>query len=811
MSDRETLAGAALAFGRHYRPQYDLAHADVIVDLDADLLHADSAALRNAREFAAGRKPETGHMNRLYVFENSPTVTGGMADHRFAIGATSIPAVAACLAAELVLNQGLSLPGGAGLGRSDLEPFRDHPARPASIAAVARDLIAHRGRSVVATGPRQPASVHALCHLLNRALGNVGQSVAYQPVPEVSAELAGIDELTTRLHAGEIDTLLILGGNPVYNASADLDFAGALDKTQTSIHLSDKIDATSARCSWHINRAHYLESWGDLCAPDGSYLAVQPLIEPLYDGKTDLELLAVLVEHPGRTAYDSVRATYNQRTGGRGAAPTDSPRFEKRGRRLLHDGFAAGSAIAPDTPRLGGHRLRLTDAHHALGPDDLELVFAGDRSLFDGRFADNSWLQELPDFMTKLTWDNAAVVAPATAEALGVVHGDLLELTWQQRTLTAPVYVLPGQAAWSITVNLGYGRQDAGRVGKNVGCDTYRLRTSSAPWSGVGVQARRTGGQQLLACTQEHHAIDTRGAHERADRVPRLVRETDLAHYREHPDFVRHQGIHHPPLVSLWQEKEYTGHAWGMSIDLNACIGCNACVMACQSENNIPVVGKQQVANGREMHWIRLDRYFQGDPAEPRVANQPVACVHCELAPCEGVCPVAATTHSDEGLNTMAYNRCVGTRYCANNCPYKVRRFNWFNFQDDVPKTRQMVYNPDVTVRARGVMEKCTYCVQRIETARIDARNRHEPLRDGDIVTACQQTCPTDAIVFGDLNDPASSVAALRDDSRAYDLLGYLNIKPRTSYLGRVRNPNPELVTADQDNGHDDGHDGGHG
>ncbi|MBC8426513.1 4Fe-4S dicluster domain-containing protein, partial [bacterium] len=460
------------------------------------------------------------------------------------------------------------------------------------------------------------------------------------------------------------------------------------------------------------------------------------------------------------------------------------------------------------TPSLSAARIAPPRGDQHLGTDNLEIAFVQDPSVHDGRFADNAWLQEMPDFMTKLAWDNAAMISPAVSAELGVKHGDLVTLDYEGRTLEMAVYVLPGQAKYSVTAHLGYGREDAGTVGQGVGFDTYRLRTWDALAGGPGLKLRKTGRTYPLATTQDHHAIDAAGADEIQKRVPRLVREGTLDDYNAHPEFVDHLGLHSPPLVSLWKEKEYTGHKWGMSIDLNVCTGCNACLVGCQAENNIPVVGKDEVARGREMSWLRLDRYFVGSPDDPKCAQQPVACAHCEMAPCEQVCPVTATLHTEEGLNAMVYNRCVGTRYCSNNCPYKVRRFNWFNNFRDLSETEKLVLNPDVTVRARGVMEKCSYCTQRIEKARVQARVEGRDIKDGDVLPACAQTCPTDAIVFGDLNDPESRVSGRREIKRSYDLLDYLNIKPRTSYMARIRNPNPAIEPAA---GHGGGHDGDHG
>ena len=799
VSGAARIEGARRAFGRPLRDVPHLEHARVIADFDADLAHSHPAALRNARMMARGRRPE-GEMNRIYAVETTVTQTGVLADHRVPVARTLVPGVLAALAVEIFGNHGVAIPAGAGFSLGDLKKIAHAGHGDDVIKALADDLAHHRGHGLVAVGDRQPAGAHHLAHVLNAALGNLGHTVTFVPVATPDADLK---QLTA--DAGRITTLVILDGNPLATAPADVDASGALGRIGTVIGLSTHEDATAAACTWHLPKSHYLESWGDTTAADGSVLAVQPLIEPLYATRSAIEVLAMVLGDPAPRGYDIARTTVHQLTGGAGQAPSGNPRFEERWRAYLHDGSLPG-APSVDAPGLTGASL---DLPRATAPDagNLELIITADACLYDGRFADNAWLQEMPDFATKVVWDNVASLSPATADSLGIVHGDLLELEFHGRKQLMPAYLLPGHAAGAVTVTLGYGRKDAGRVGQGVGHDAYALRGHDAPHGGAGLKVRKTGRSYPLSCTQDHHAIDPKGYQERERRIGSLVRETDLTHYREHPDFVDHQGIHHPPLLSLWDEKQYTGHKWGMSIDLNACTGCSACIVACQSENNIPVVGKEEVGRSREMHWLRLDRYFQGDPENPNIAAQPVACAHCELAPCEGVCPVAATVHTEEGLNAMVYNRCVGTRYCANNCPYKVRRFNFFNNLDELTETEKMRLNPEVSVRSRGVMEKCTYCVQRIQNAKIKAKNERRPLEDGEAVPACAQTCPTEAIVFGDLNDQHSQASARRTDKRSYDLLTYLNIKPRTSYMGRVRNPHPSLaVHADHGAGHGDGH-----
>ncbi len=802
--------GTALVFGRVLRPVPRLEEARVVVSLDCDLLADHPAALRSARRFAEGRRPDPGTMNRLYCFESTPTVTGAAADHRFPTPAREIQVAAAALAAELYLVQGLRPPLGADGLREALRPFADHALRPAAVPAIARDLTRAREQALLVAGRAQDPWVHAVCHLVNHSLRATGNTVDYVPEegPERRSHHWAIGDLAARLRAGEVRTLLLLGGNPVYDAPADLDFAAALAQAPVSIHLSLYRDETSRACTWHLPRAHPLESWGDATAPDGSLCARQPLIEPLHGGRTAAELLDLVLRERPRSGHEIARDAFHRLTGGDGPAPAEDADFERRWRGYLRDGWLPGSAPEPVRPQVQPLRLIETLRDHGrralreleerdLGEDRVELVFTRDDKVLDGRFANSAWLQELPAPLTKLTWDNALLLGPATAARLGLAHQDVARIEYEGRRLEAPVFVLPGQAEGSASLAVGYGRRAAGRVGDGIGVDAYALLTSEAPFGGRLARVTPAGRRHDLASTQDHFQIDARGREETERRALALVREADLQTYREHPDFAAHAGPHHPPLVSPWVTPDYTtGHRWGMAVDLSRCTGCSACVVACQAENNVPVVGKERVLEGREMQWLRIDRYFTGDPERPRALHQPMACVHCEMAPCEGVCPVAATVHSSDGLNLMVYNRCIGTRYCSNNCPYKVRRFNFFNYAGDFTPLQEMGKNPQVTVRSRGVMEKCTYCVQRIQGATIRARRERRPLRDGEIVPACAEACPAGAIVFGDLNDPASRVAALQADRRAYFALAELNVKPRTAYLARIANPNPELAAA---------------
>ncbi len=790
--DNERL-GSRAAFGQVYRTHYALDQADVIVSLDADLLMTHPAAVKHARDFVAGRDvDEHGHrrdngrgMNRLYVVESTYSVTGGMADHRLAVTSAMVAKVACRLAARLAAN-GLELPVWL---EAVVQAGMQHPVGDDSITEpMAKDLLAARGRGVVAVGPRQPAEVHALAHALNAALGNAGTTVRYTAEPDGDrpTHVESIRALAGDMHDGKVETLLILGGDPVFDAPADVDFAGGLAKVATTLHLTLFANETSQACTWRLPRAHYLESWSDARAYDGTISVVQPLIQPLYDGKTPAEVLALVMGETPASGYDIVRRTFQPLC--------RAADFESWWQHVLHDGLVSETAWpqAAPTPNAGAWLNKLTESagQDGGGGGQVEVVFTSDHHVYDGRFANNGWLQEMPDPITKLTWDNAALICPAMARRLGVISGDVVLLESGDHGLDIPVYVLPGHAEGSVTVPVGYGRTAAGRVGDGTGVNAYRLRTTAAMNVAPAVRITKTERHNPLAGTQDHHAMDTEvGRKAAAERLGMLIREATVEEYAHHPDFARH-AVHSPPLISLWQEPSYEdGHRWGMAIDLNKCTGCSACVVACQAENNVPVVGKDEVARGREMHWLRIDRYFKGPPDDPQVAHQPVTCHHCENAPCEQVCPVAATTHSDEGLNDMVYNRCVGTRYCANNCPYKVRRFNWFNNHKNLSETEKMAFNPEVTVRSRGVMEKCTFCVQRISAVKIAAKNEARPIVDGEVVTACAQACPTQAIVFGDLNDPNSRVAALHAEQRSYGMLAELNVKPRTHYLAKLRNP----------------------
>ena len=791
-------AGARLAYGEPLEPQYRLDQAEVVFSLDADMFATGPARLRHAHDFFEKRRLTGGRaeMNRLWVVESTATITGIKADHRLGMRAGEVEGVARAVATAL---------GVAGAGAGTVSAGVPAPW----VKALVSDLASHRGRSVVVAGEEQPPAVHALAHAMTEALGNVGSTVVHTaPIEAQPADqLSGLRELAADMDAGKVDLLVIVSANPVYAAPPDLRFAERMGKVGLRVHLGLFEDETAVLCHWHIPETHFLEAWSDTRAWDGTVTICQPLIAPLYDqARSAHELLGIMSARPDRTGYDHVRDFWKQAWDGRGSgafgpmtrsdggAHAD---FEAFWRQAVHDGFVAGSALAPKAVALRADAVPAPAP--APGSAGLEIVFRPDPCVHDGRFANNGWLQELPKPVTKLTWDNVAIVSPATAERLGVKSGyykgvvgigqatDLVTLKLRGQEVTLPAWVLPGQPDGTVLVHAGFGRSRAGRVGNGVGVDVNALRPSSALWRADGLEVVKTGGHYPIACTQGHFAMEGRN----------MLRAASLPVYQEDPGFAHHMGHTPDEATTLYGRPwKYEGHAWGMSIDLNACTGCNACVVACQSENNIAVVGKDQVIRQREMHWIRIDRYYTGSVDNPDTYFQPMMCQQCEDAPCEVVCPVAATVHSTEGLNDMVYNRCVGTRYCSNNCPYKVRRFNFLLYSDWNTPSLKMARNPDVTVRSRGVMEKCTYCVQRINQARIDAKREDRWIRDGDIVTACESACPTKAIVFGDINDPASRVSRVKKEPRDYGVLAELNTRPRTTYLAAVRNPHPDLASA---------------
>ncbi|MDQ6654815.1 MAG: 4Fe-4S dicluster domain-containing protein, partial [Verrucomicrobiota bacterium] len=648
----------------------------------------------------------------------------------------------------------------------------------AVLRAIAADLRAHAGRSLVVAGDFASPALQQIARQLNDSLGNTGVTVTYAaPQPTAARELR---ELVDDVNSGAVETLIIISGNPVYDAPADFEFAQLLEKVPRTVHLGLFADETAVHCTWHAPETHTLETWSDARAIDGTLTIMQPMIEPLFAGRSRHELLAAMLEEAPAGSYEIVRGFWQRQHA--------APDFEQLWRKSLHDGIAnfqlpAGSSAAAAPQAAGAAEPAPTDALH--------LLIRPSSRMLDGRYANNAWLQELPWPLTKLVWDNAAFISITTAHRLNLAAGDVVNLKFRGRSVRAPIYLMPGQADDCVTIHLGYGRTNVGSVGNGVGFDAYALRTSSAFWGGAGLEIEKTDADAHEFVTTQHHW----DMHERE-----LVRVGTFAEFQRQPNEIA-KGSEPPPREdeTLYPNYDYSrGHKWGMAIDLNTCIGCGTCTIACQAENNIPVVGKEQVEMRREMHWIRVDSYFaeHAGPNEPPVLHQPLPCMHCETAPCELVCPVAATVHSSEGLNQMIYNRCIGTRYCSNNCPYKVRRFNFLEYdanQYEVPITRKLMRNPDVTVRARGVMEKCTYCIQRINAVKIDTQKANRDIRDGEITPACAQACPTEAIVFGDLNDPSARVTKLRNSPLKYGLLEDLNTRPRTTYLARLRNPNLEL------------------
>ena len=849
VQDEAPVAAAQAAFGKNVKPVYRFAAAKRILSLDADFFHTESGSLYYAREFAKGRRvtKPTDPMNRLYVAESGFSLTGSMADHRLRIASSQIVALAAAIAGRVLGNntfdalaQGLDVKAGW-------------------VEECAKDLLENAGASLVVVGADQPAAVHVIAYAMNAKLGAIGKTVDFVEITPSGA--ATIGALATAIKAGSVKTLFILNGNPAYNAPADLDFGALLKSVPDVIRYGYYYDETSALSGTHLAATHYLESWGDARTADGTIVPVQPMILPLFNGLMEIELLARLAGEAKPEAYEQVYAT-------RGG---DKKAFEK----FLHDGLVEGSAypvvsVSFDAARASAAFAK-APSFTALSKDNLEVRYVIDHKMDDGRFANNGWLQECPDPMTKISWDNAILVSPKLAAELNILpkgsnpqvarreeaeffqgkeNARVFTLTLNGRTIRGPVHIQPGLSNYTVVVALGYGRTQSGHIGTGTGFNAYALRTSDGFAFATGAKLADTGEHAKLANVQEHWSMEGRD----------IIRESNLegeAGFAANPGYVKEATIdaHSPSIYgpdtgkdpvflatttprgnSLYETPDFAGpnarmegtHQWGMSIDLNTCIGCNACVIACQAENNIPIVGKDQVLRGREMHWIRLDRYYsdgkidaeafgaEGNkilPEDPQVSMQPMTCQHCELAPCETVCPVNATVHDEEGINVMAYNRCIGTRYCANNCPYKVRRFNFFDFnkraldalymgplghQSDMPELVKMVKNPDVTVRMRGVMEKCTYCVQRVQQAKIAQKRKAGAsgdieIPDGTVKTACQQVCPVEAIVFGNIKNPESQVSKLKAREQNYAVLGYLNIRPRTTYLGKLRNPNPHM------------------
>ena len=877
------------AFGKQSRQVLDLEQAEVIVALQADILGTDRSMLSNAVGFGKRRDPGPDNkagMNRLYVVEGGFTSTGAAADSRLALRPSEIPKLLAELERrmEKKLAAGEAHADDAGEKAFDEISAEDRLER--FLDVLSHDLAVAGGKAVVVVGDHLGAEAIEAGIQMNKRLGSFGKLQKFTPRVDdglsTGESLAGLVE---KINDGQIKNLLILGDNPVYTAPGGVDLSAALGKLgesegTTSIYLGEYDDETGAVCDWSLPLSHQLESWGDCVGDHGYYGVCQPQILPLLGGRSAIELIAMMLGEKLTDGGAIVRRTADQ------AGGSDLSDREWRG--LLHDGFKEGlkseSGALELTGKAGETESGAPVATAAVDKNQIEVIFNPADGLYDGRFANNGWLQEMPQALTKLAWDNAAVMSPATARGISLDpdatdssagggrvlrHGQMVALRIGDEKVELPVYEMPGCAPGVITVTLGYGRERVGMVGGDpdkgvdvVGFDVSAIRRDEGVMIAYGVEGRPRYTDYVLATTQDHWAIDERGRDETEERSFSLVREGTAELYKRVSKFAEVQGPHVPkvgpevngspsgspwvePLAQLQQEDKENGVTvpqWGMSVDLGKCIGCSACVVACQSENNVPIVGREQVMNSREMHWLRLDRYFQGDETNADIVQEPVACMHCETAPCEQVCPVAATVHTEEGINAMAYNRCIGTRYCANNCPFKVRRFNYFNYNEDIGtgygidaypsniesanrKLQALVMNPEVTVRGRGVMEKCTYCIQRVEGAKINAIKEGRDVADGDVVTACQSACPTRAIEFGDISDPSSAVSKKRKDDRSYGMLGQLNLKTRTEYLARVTNPHRRLMTAKQidelenmeqphshgHGGHHDSHEEGHG
>ena len=803
---------AKQVFGEFVDSQYKLDQADVIVSLDAEFLSGlwHPGFLKLAADYARRRSLEPGiPMNRLYAVESTPSTTGFKADHRLALRASQIDAFAAALA------QAVGAPGAAGAGAMQWTP-----EQTAFLNAAVKDLKANAGKSVVIPGEQASPAVHMAAHAINQALGNVGKTVIYTETvhPMPSVQMDDLKQLIADLNAGKVDWLVILNTNPIYDAPADLNFTGAMGRAKTVAHLGLYADETGAVSDWHINGTHYLEMWSDVRAYDGTVSIVQPMIEPLYKGKSAHHIVQMMLENPAMPTNSAVQLTWQPLLGLKDVDKNGDlqSQMDASWRRVLHDGWIADTAFPAKTVAFKGG-----SAAAPATPADasaMEIIFRPDPNLYDGRYSNLGWLQELAKPVTKLSWDNAALMSINTMSRLKASESDVLEIEYQGRKIKAPALVMPGHPDNSITIYLGSGRRNSGRVGTGTGFDAYPLRVSVSPTYVVGANVTKTGDTYECAITESHY-IDERGRfarnygfekeaeEEKPENGPHslegdeaqqrgIIRVATLEEYKKNPAFATDLGEEAlpPKDVTLFPAWDYSkGYQWGMSIDMNSCVGCNACIVACYAENNIPVVGKHQVKVGRNMRWIRIDTYFEGDLDQPKAYFQPMTCQMCENAPCEQVCPVGATVHTPEGLNAMVYNRCVGTRYCSNNCPYKVRRFNWLLFADWETESLKLMRNPEVSVRSRGVMEKCTYCAQRIVQAEIRADRENRQIHDGEIVTACQQACPTSAITFGNINDKNSRVSRVKAQPRNYSVLGDLNTRPRTTYIAGVENPSPDL------------------
>jgi molybdopterin-containing oxidoreductase family iron-sulfur binding subunit len=760
--------GAKLAFGRALDVRLHLDRARVIVALDADFLSEGPFRLRDQRSFADHRVPEN-EMSRLYAAESALTVTGAAADHRLRVRSSDVLELSLALLGALAPERAL---GGAGAR------FAGH----SWVRIAAKDLRARGAVGLVVVGSRQPALVHAVAAAINDLLGSRAVTYVAPALDDVTCGPASLAALAQEITSGGVHTLVITAWNPVYSAPADLRFGELLARVPTTVYHGLFEDETAERCGWFLPALHELESWGDARSADGTVSLQQPLVDPLCNGVSVSQVLAAFVGVAEQGDWSLLREAWRER-----APRGDFDAFWDRAvqRSVVADSAFADEAVTLDWASLGP-RLASVKALSLAGDgaDGIEIGFRPDARVLDGRFADCAWLQELPDPITKLTWSNALQLSPRTAEQLGLASEDRVQVTLDGRTMIAPVLVVPGHADLAASITLGYGRAGAEVVARDLGANAYQLRTSKAPWFATGATITKVSGKARFSLTQDHWSTEGR---------PVAIEVTAIDVARRHLPLVDAQSDARGPQPTLYTPVDYPGNRWAMTIDTSRCTGCSVCILACESENNILPVGAEQVRRGREMAWLRVDRYFEGDLHDPKVAMQPLACVHCEDAPCEVVCPVGATVHSDEGLNEMVYNRCVGTRYCSNNCPYKVRRFNFLDYLHELPESEQPAMNPEVTVRARGVMEKCSYCVQRIEAVRIRSELLGRSIRDGEVVTACEQACPSQAITFGSLHDPASRVSVLQRDPRAWKLLHELGTRPRTMHLARVRNPHPEL------------------
>ena len=803
-SENNALEGTQLAFGRRLRTVNHFDRAVVVLALDDDFMNpqAGKNSVEYSLKLTSKRKVEStsDDMSRVYSVENALTNTGSYADHRLRLKSSQIAPFTFALAARLAQSVN---------GLDTLSSVNNEFSNHDWIDKLSSELLNSQGNSIITVGADHAPETHAAVAAINLALGNSGNTVTYHELPyrenrdENQAFLNAVDQLKTRV----FDTVVMVGGNPVYNTPADLDFTATLGNVETTIHLSDYFDETSRLSTWHINSAHFLEAWGDGLSFTGQRSVIQPQILPLFGGISNIEFLQILLSGETTPGYDLVQETW---------AGVISGDFNRGWEEILHDGIDTTSGFSSAEVSLSGDFSSfIQPALSSSSIEGIEIAIKPDVRLFDGRFANNGWLQELPEPMTKITWDNVALMSAATARRIGINPErsfssnkvPMIRINAGGRSLEIAAWIEPGHADDSITLTVGYGRQNLGRVADGIGVDTYPLRTTGHMFY-QQASVESAGTTYEIACVQDHHSLEGRD----------MIRTATLAGYKEKPDFATFESFHGfnvPGMkearaagdergpVSLFNEQYGPEHQpqWGMTIDLNACFGCGVCTIACQAENNIPVIGKREVGRRRVMHWIRTDRYYEGDPDNPTVYHQPVPCMHCELAPCEQVCPVAATTHSEDGINQMTYNRCIGTRYCANNCPFKVRRFNFFNYSQeylttgDDPEIIQMAMNPQVTVRFRGVIEKCTYCVQRVNKAKIKtkiATGSKKP-SDGTVQTACQQACPANAISFGDLTDTNSIVSVNKRNDRNYVMLEEINVRPRTSYLARLTNKNPEL------------------